>query len=836
MKSAKLLLKICPRISEHAPQLAKSCGYLPLALRVSAGLLQSDDTQDVKRYLDRLADERSKLAALRDPDDPELDVEASLKLSYDALEPAAQEVLCQLSVLPASFVLSIAEAVVKTESGVPMEEVLGTLRRRSLLEWDAETRRYGLHDLVRAFGAARLAPRLAEQPQTTVQDTVENQAAFLATHRRRLASRLSQQAQLGAYAPPDVALDIEDALAAILDLKAALRAAGAVVADEPNDEFRTALPRTVMQSAQDRRNRDRMIQKVRYFWIRGLLEKSLPGATPIALELEQRSDVINHSWYELVQPSNTARQLSSTQIADIFDNLGGELLILGAPGAGKTTLLLELTRDLLERAQQDEHFPIPVVFNLSSWSESRRPLQDWLVDELNLRYDVPRKIGKTWVAGDLVLPLLDGLDEVASNQGGSCVDAINDFLAQHPMIPIVVCSRIADYEMLGKRLRLQGAVIIQPLTNTQVDAYLSRAGNQMSALRAALQHDSRLHDLIGSPLLLAIMALVYRSPGEIEKRGLLEANPRELFRTYIESMLMHRGRYTRYTQAQVVGWLAWLANKMLQSDQSVFYVERLQPEWLSTSLQRRCYNFGVRFLVGLLLGLPTGLTAGLSGGPTIGVVLGFMMVVVGGIGARFFGDLSHIALVEAISISPRRALVLFVVTLLVGLGGGWAAQLLGNTQLSGIIAGLLAALTAGSIGVLTVREVRQHTTPNQGIWASARNAGIAGISGGLASAMTLFLGATVTYSLTMAVLNGLVGGLFTAIVIALQAGGFIVIQHSLLRLILVVSNATPWNFISFLDDASERILLRKIGGGYIFIHRLLREYLAALEPRTHSGT
>jgi hypothetical protein len=39
--------------------------------------------------------------------------------------------------------------------------------------------------------------------------------------------------------------------------------------------------------------------------------------------------------------------------------------------------------------------------------------------------------------------------------------------------------------------------------------------------------------------------------------------------------------------------------------------------------------------------------------------------------------------------------------------------------------------------------------------------------------------------------------------------------------------AYPWNYVKFLDYAAERILLRKVGGGYIFIHRMLLEYFAA---------
>jgi hypothetical protein len=39
----------------------------------------------------------------------------------------------------------------------------------------------------------------------------------------------------------------------------------------------------------------------------------------------------------------------------------------------------------------------------------------------------------------------------------------------------------------------------------------------------------------------------------------------------------------------------------------------------------------------------------------------------------------------------------------------------------------------------------------------------------------------------------------------------------------------PWNYPRFLDYAAEQILLRKVGGGYIFVHRLLLEYFASLD-------
>jgi len=39
----------------------------------------------------------------------------------------------------------------------------------------------------------------------------------------------------------------------------------------------------------------------------------------------------------------------------------------------------------------------------------------------------------------------------------------------------------------------------------------------------------------------------------------------------------------------------------------------------------------------------------------------------------------------------------------------------------------------------------------------------------------------------------------------------------------------PWNASQFLDDAAARILLRRVGGGYTFAHRLLLDFFADLE-------
>ncbi len=76
---------------------------------------------------------------------------------------------------------------------------------------------------------------------------------------------------------------------------------------------------------------------------------------------------------------------------------------------------------------------------------------------------------------------------------------------------------------------------------------------------------------------------------------------------------------------------------------------------------------------------------------------------------------------------------------------------------------------------------------------------------------------------------GLVAGLCTGLLVGLLKGGLASFRHVVLRFLLWRTGSVPWHFAHFLDAAAERILLRKIGGGYIFIHRLLLEYFASLD-------
>ena len=60
-------------------------------------------------------------------------------------------------------------------------------------------------------------------------------------------------------------------------------------------------------------------------------------------------------------------------------------------------------------------------------------------------------------------------------------------------------------------------------------------------------------------------------------------------------------------------------------------------------------------------------------------------------------------------------------------------------------------------------------------------------------------------------------------------GGQEVIRHYFLRFMLYQKGRTPFRYANFLDYAARLVFLQKVGGGYIFIHRLLLEHFATME-------
>ncbi len=351
------------------------------------------------------------------------------------------------------------------------------------------------------------------------------------------------------------------------------------------------------------------------------------------------------------------------KISDVFDEADRKLLILGEPGAGKTTLLLELTRDLLNRAQKNEDSPIPVVLMLSSWatqeSSKESPLEQfeqWVAKELRMQYKIPFEIGRDLVKTSKLCLLLEGLDEVAPDVRPACIEAVNHYVAQANR-SIVIGSRTQNYIEKPDRLSLRTAVTIQPLSCEQVKEYLSTRREHLAGLKNAYEQSETLRELATTPLFLRMLILTYHGKSAQEVLALVNAVPAvqlqpALFQAYVEQMLRRNVPHLHTTAQQTKEWLTWLARRLIEHKQSELYLEYIQPDWLD---HLWLYRIIVGFLIGFVALLPTLLML---------VVLSTMSKGISGLGIN--------------------SLVSFVL-LLVGLVGFYLAMGL----LGGVIAGLL---------------------------------------------------------------------------------------------------------------------------------------------------
>jgi hypothetical protein len=605
--------------------------------------------------------------------------------------------------------------------------------------------------------------------------------------------------------------------------------------------------------AQDRHNRQVMLQRVKLLWLKGVLEESLHGAELLDLNMSIRPNAVAGAQapgWQQGDEFDTSLPLG-TKIYQVYDEAGGALLIMGSPGAGKTTTLLQLVTNLVQRAELDESQAVPVVLSLATW-QGDKPLSDWMVDELANQYEVPRKLGREWVGNGRLLPLLDGLDEVEQDLRLDCAQAINQFRSQHSLIPLVVTSRSQDYKALDLRLKLSQAVVLQPLSMEQIDLYLASVGKRLAGLRAALQTDGTLRELAQSPLMLSIMTLAYyRMPADIAiSLGGGELSRKLLFDVYVERMTRYRGGDKEYAPDDAVRWLAWLAWQMAARNKTMLFLEGIQPNWLPRE-QQRLFADRLRLTVTLWL-LLAGLAAGLigllvSGWQTLLAALGFG--VLAGLGPALLGrfllrqrvNWYQIETTETLDWSWPHAWFGSGAGAFVGALIGLPFSFVGGNKWPQGLPWML--LLAGFLGLSQVLEnalvrndVKLRTTPGQGIARSRQNGWLVGGIGGGVTAVFLLL---TTYLCTLwldfpflPALGWIIGGaIYLGLIGGFIYGGLAVLQHKRLIAALQSQDVMPLDYVHFLDYAAERNLLRKVGGGYMFVHALLLDYFAAYHTK-----
>ena len=544
--------------------------------------------------------------------------------------------------------------------------------------------------------------------------------------------------------------------------------------------------------------------------VKNRLKNSLHNRVSILLEKEEDPTKVNPPWAIDVKigTHQPFRLPSNTTITDIYDreDIKGRLLILGAPGSGKTTTLLQLAQVLINRAEKDSNQPIPVLLNLSSWRDDKQSIKNWVIADLKLKYGVRRDIAQRWLEEAAIIALLDGLDELESARQNLGVERINQFLQPSSWFnPLVVCSRSEEYQRAAMQLGLNGSTILQPLNSEQIKDYLLRT--EGAKLWEIVKNDPSLMNLAQTPLLLTIMVISCEKIS-FDKWQKLDSSPKRLsylFDAYIEMMLGRKYQGKQPTTDKTKQWLGCLAVQLEEQNQTEFLIETMQPYCLKTKKKRVIYELIVRLIFGLIGGVIFGLIFGLIGGVIFGLFFGL-----------FFKLNNEIKLVETLSFSWET----FRKGLNVGLKNGLNVALF-----DGVLFGLIYGLIYGLSGP----EIDFKNYPNQGVKESVKNAVILSIS---LTTMLIVIGLAIQPIFDKFNLSDLNIFLFFLLGFGIIVGAIIsflpAIQHFSLHVVLWFNGYIPWNYTRFLDYATDRLFLQRVGGGYRFIHRLLQEHFAQL--------
>ena len=156
---------------DHVAKVARLCGCLPLAIRLAASRLRSGSAASLPDLIDEL-DERS--LRHRQAGEVSNGVRAAFELSYRQLAVSIQRLFRYLGIGPCLDISCYSAAVLGRSTVAEAEAAIECLCSHHLLE-QKSSGRYGFHDLIRAFAAARFA---SEDTQSELRNAVGRLADY----------------------------------------------------------------------------------------------------------------------------------------------------------------------------------------------------------------------------------------------------------------------------------------------------------------------------------------------------------------------------------------------------------------------------------------------------------------------------------------------------------------------------------------------------------------------------------------------------------------------------------------------------------------------------------
>ena len=508
----------------------------------------------------------------------------------------------------------------------------------------------------------------------------------------------------------------------------------------------------------------------------------------------------------------------------------GRLVVLGEPGTGKTMLMVSLMLDLLNSDRRSSGGRVPVLAPLASWDPVSQDLHLWLGATLSIAYPdlagapPPGSAGdnrfEALVEGGLILPILDGLDEIPEPIRPMAISRINKELK--PGEQIVVTCRTEQYRAaVSQGIGLSAAAVqLNTVKFDEVVRYLRKTAGPAAEDRwdflKALSAESPIRQALATPLMAGLARTIYNPrPGEL---AATLRNPAELCgqtdKEAVELLLFDAFIPAAYRNdpagpwkaRDAEAWLVFLARHLEQTiespDLAWWQLGGASPHTASTIAGRRGG--------GLLGRYRTPLGASRAEAPSRGVRIR--------IGWFAFGLVIGLA-------------VGLVIGLAVGLANGLKAGLTAGF-FAGLGAGLPGALQLGTGGV--PGDLEAVTSPGAVFARDRQVALLVMVVGGLVGGLLGCLSGALGWVRAGGLVDSIAVGFGLVLLVGLTIGFFLAENTTrwpsyiqvLARGKLARHHPLPWRLMSFLADAHGRGVLRQAGAVYQFRHIELQHRLA----------
>jgi predicted NACHT family NTPase len=211
-------------------------------------------------------------------------------------------------------------------------------------------------------------------------------------------------------------------------------------------------------------------------------------------------------------------QDSQKQLGIEVANKKQYLMVLGGPGAGKSTFLRKMGLEALKVKKVGfKHSCIPVFIELKRFTSSEINIEKFIIEEFRIcGFPVPEKFtAKALEQGELLI-LLDGLDEVPSQNLNETINQIQNFVDKYDQNRFIASCRTAAYRGNFRRF---SDVAMADFDDEQIQQFINnwfhgeddqqaKTGEKCWELLEKPENQAA-KELAHTPLLLTFLCLVY---------------------------------------------------------------------------------------------------------------------------------------------------------------------------------------------------------------------------------------------------------------------------------------------------------------------------------------